>query len=109
MWGVDCCSFIMNPSSQWLSIIGGVRRLAPMRGGEVDWERRGDGESAIGDESPLLDAGCVKGWLSSDLGLSLPVGPLPRGARLAGGRLRAARRQLFSSSSSLTRISRAWR
>ena len=43
------------------------------------------------------------------LGLSLPVGPLPSGARLAGGRLRAARRALFSSSSSATLDSRAWR
>ena len=42
-------------------------------------------------------------------GLSLPVGPLPRGRRLAGGRLRAARRALFSSSSSATLDSRAWR
>ena len=41
------------------------------------------------------------------LGLSLPVGPLPRGGRLAGGRLRAARSALFSSSSSVTLFSRA--
>lgn len=41
------------------------------------------------------------------LGLSFPVGPLPRGSLFAGGRLRAARRVLFSSSSSATRCSKA--
>lgn len=46
---------------------------------------------------------------SPPLGLSLPVGPLPNGARFAGGKLRAARRWLFSSSSSDTRHSRAYR
>lgn len=55
------------------------------------------------DESPV-SAG---GDLLLALGLSLPVGPLPRGGRLARGRLSAARRVLFSSSSSETRCSRA--
>jgi hypothetical protein len=41
-------------------------------------------------------------------GLSLPVGPLPSGARLAGGKFKAARRLPFSSSSSATRCSRAY-
>lgn len=40
-------------------------------------------------------------------GLSLPVGPLPSAGLLAGGRCKAARRTLFSSSSSATRCSRA--
>ena len=58
-WGVDCWSFMTKPSSHWLPcMIGGVRRLlAPMSGGDVDSERCGDGESAIGDESLLLEAG----------------------------------------------------
>ena len=41
-------------------------------------------------------------------GLSLPVGPLPRAGLFAGGRPRALRRVLFSSSSSATLSSRAW-
>lgn len=62
------------------------------------------------------DDGCLLWSISTmsavteeDLGLSLPVGPLPRGGRLAGGRLSAARKELFSSSSSATRCSKAWR
>lgn len=52
---MDCWSFNMNPSFQWLpSIIGGVRRLVPMREGDVDSDRRGEGDSAIGEESLLL-------------------------------------------------------
>lgn len=42
-------------------------------------------------------------------GLSFPVGPLPSRGRFAGGRLSAARRLLFSSSSSATRSSKACR
>lgn len=44
-----------------------------------------------------------------DFGLSLPVGPLPRGGLFAGGRLRAALRVLFSSSSSATLSSSAYK
>ena len=40
-------------------------------------------------------------------GLSFPVGPLPRGGLLAGGKFKAARRLPFSSSNSATRCSRA--
>ena len=40
-------------------------------------------------------------------GLSFPVGPLPNGDRLEGGRLRAWRYCSFSSSSSATRCSKA--
>lgn len=47
------------------------------------------------------------GDLLLPFGLSLPVGPLPRSGRLAGGRLSAARSVLFSSSSSEQRCSRA--
>lgn len=40
-------------------------------------------------------------------GLSLPVGPFPRAGLFAGGKLRAARSALFSSSNSATRLSSA--
>jgi hypothetical protein len=46
-------------------------------------------------------------WPSKDFGLSFPVGPLPRAGRFAGGKLRACRKQVFSSSSSETLCSRA--
>ena len=42
-------------------------------------------------------------------GLSFPVGPLPKAGRLEGGRLRAWRYCSFSSSSSATLASKAWR
>ena len=48
-----------------------------------------------------------EGGAAPDFGLSFPVGPLPSGALLAGGRFKAARRLPFSSSSSATRCSRA--
>ena len=54
------------------------------------------------------EAGAVDLDEDPGLGLSFPVGPFPRGGRLAGGRLSAARRALFSSSSSVTRFSSAW-
>jgi len=38
---------------------------------------------------------------------SMPVGPLPRGSRFDGGKLRAWRKSLFSSSSLSTRSSKA--
>jgi hypothetical protein len=53
-----------------------------------DWDGRGGGADDV-------------------LGLSLPVGPLPRAGLFAGGRFKAARRFAFSSSSSETRCSRA--
>jgi hypothetical protein len=72
------------------------------------------GESA--EEPPRLTASRAPAWdgrgagAEDVLGLSLPVGPLPRGALFAGGRFKAARRLPFSSSSSATRCSRAcWR
>lgn len=99
----------MNPSSQLPpSMIGGVRRLVPpMTDGDVDSDLLGDGDSPIGEESRLLDADCEAEGLSRDFGLSFPVGPLPSVGRFAGGKFSAARRQLFSSSSSDTRSSRA--
>ena len=45
--------------------------------------------------------------VSNVLGLSFPVGPLPKGDLLDGGRLRACRRQSFSASSSETLSSNA--
>jgi hypothetical protein len=76
-----------------------------MTDGDVDSDLLGDGDSPIGEESRLL-VDCDVG-LSRDFGLSFPVGPLPSVGRLAGGKFSAARRQLFSSSSSDTRSSRA--
>lgn len=81
--------------------------VPPMTDGDVDSDLLGDGDSPIGEESRLLDVDCETEGLSRDFGLSFPVGPLPSVGRLAGGKLSAARRQLFSSSSSDTRISRA--
>ena len=81
--------------------------------GEMESVLVGDGDSA--EEPPrLVGAGGTEvpdalrePEVEYGLGLSLPVGPLPRTGRLAGGRLRAARRVLFSSSNSETRCSRA--
>lgn len=75
-------------------------------GGDTELSRD-VGESAADDsrlEWKLND------WVllpSYTFGLSLPVGPFPRGGRLDGGRLRAWRRQEFSSSSSDTLCSKA--
>lgn len=79
--------------------------------GEADSERPGEGDSATGEDSRLLeeDDWAATGVVSRDLDLSLPVGPLPSDGRLAAGRLSAALKQLFSSSSSDTRNSRACR
>jgi hypothetical protein len=61
--------------------------------GDTEPVRIDEGESA--DDDSRLER---RGWLppavedSEFFGLSLPVGPLPRGGRLAGGRFRAARR-----------------
>lgn len=82
--------------------------------GERDCARVEVGESA--DDPARLTASRAadwegRAWAAEELGLglSLPVGPLPRGALFAGGRFRAARRLPFSSSSSATRCSRAWK
>lgn len=82
-------------------------RLTGMEGRELvgeTWGRKWTGGRVPDGEAVSGCCGC-----EDDLGLSLPVGPLPSGARLAGGRLSAARRVLFSSSSSATLFSRAWR
>jgi len=55
-------------------------------------------ESASGGSEPKIN-----------LGLSFPVGPLPRTGLSEGGSLRAERRRLFSSSSTATRSSKASR
>jgi hypothetical protein len=79
--------------------------------GEADSERSGEGDSPTGEDSRLLEEvdWVAIGVLSRDLGLSLPVGPFPSDGRLAAGKLSAALKQLFSSSSSDTRNSRAWK
>ena len=83
-------------------------RLTGMEGKELvgeTWGRKwmGGKVDAPDGEAVLGCCGC-----GGSLGLSLPVGPLPSGGRLAGGRLSAARRVLFSSSSSATLFSKAY-
>ena len=77
--------------------------------GERDCARVDVGESA--EDPALLTTSRVvagrDGGAGGAFGLSFPVGPLPRGSLLAGGRFKAARRLLFSSSNSATRCSRA--
>lgn len=83
----------------------------------VDGERDGAlvdvGESA--EEPALLTVSREAPWDGREegaagvFGLSLPVGPFPRGGLFAGGRFKAARRLAFSSSNSETRCSRAYR
>ena len=77
--------------------------------GERDCARVEVGESA--EEPSLLAASRAvagrAGVVGGGFGLSFPVGPLPRGSLLAGGRFKAARRLLFSSSNSATRCSSA--
>lgn len=77
--------------------------------GERDCARVDVGESAE-DPSLLAASRAVAGragGAGGAFGLSFPVGPLPRGSLLAGGRFKAARRLPFSSSNSATRCSRA--
>jgi hypothetical protein len=79
--------------------------------GERDCALVDVGESA--EEPPRLTESRAPAWDGREagadvaLGLSLPVGPLPRGGLFAGGRFKAARRLAFSSSNSATRCSRA--
>ena len=79
--------------------------------GERDCALVDVGESA--EDPARLTASSGEAWdgreggAEGGLGLSLPVGPFPRGALFAGGRFKAARRFAFSSSSSATRCSRA--
>jgi len=79
--------------------------------GEADSERSGEGDAPTGEDSRLFeDVECAAmGVDSRDFGLSFPVGPFPRDGRLAAGKLSAALKQLFSSSSSDTRNSKACR
>lgn len=82
---------------------------------------RMDPVTVEGENDPVLvdDSGLEPVWLvvgvkgsprsSKSRGLSLPVGPFPSGGLCAGGRLSAARRQLFSSSNSETLSSNAWK
>jgi len=84
-------------------------RLTGMEGSELVGDTCGRNWIGGSVEEPGWEAvfdccGCDR-----DLGLSLPVGPLPSGMRFAGGRFSAARRVLFSSSSSVTLVSNASR
>ena len=84
--------------------------MAVIVDGERDCARVDVGESADDDLPLLLASKSVVGRggrAEAHFGLSFPVGPLPRGGLLAGGRFRAARRLAFSSSNSATRCSRA--
>jgi hypothetical protein len=89
------------------------RMVAVMVEGERDCALVDVGEST--DDPARLTESRAEAWDGREwgppgpFGLSLPVGPLPRGALLAGGRFKAARRLPFSSSSSATRCSRAYR
>jgi hypothetical protein len=79
----------------------------------ADGERelvRVDEESAIDDSEPRLENKSKRlGMLpSNDLGLSLPVGPLPKGGRSSGGHPTIFLRRAFSTSSSETLCSRAY-
>lgn len=84
--------------------------VAVMVEGERDCALVDVGESA---EDPARLTASSEDWdgrgggAEDGLGLSLPVGPLPRAGLFAGGRFKAARRLPFSSSSSATRCSRA--
>src|SRR5262245_47923092 len=103
--------------SHWLPSIPGAERgefriLAWIVAGDREFVLVEEGEAAS-EDSRLVElivcayAGPSKEPLSKDFGLSLPVGPLPSAGRFAGGKLRAARKQLFSSSSSETLCSSA--
>ena len=87
------------------------RMVAVIVEGERDCALVDVGESA--EDPPRLTASRAEAWdvreggAPPPFGLSFPVGPLPSGALLAGGRFKAARRLPFSSSNSATRCSRA--
>ena len=72
----------------------------------ADTEVVNDGSAVLVLGVELVELGGRE--LYGGFGLSFPVGPLPKGGRLEGGRLRAWRYCSFSSSSSATRSSRAW-
>lgn len=70
---------------------------------------REGGDPAREEESRLEEKGePAESVASAPAGLSLPVGPLPSGGRLAGGRWSVWRRYAFSSSNSVTLCSRAY-
>ena len=103
----DGCSFIiMGCSQEALSRTWTGREGIGAVSAEGDRElvRVDEGES--GDEESRLECRLCE-WPSKDFGLSFPVGPLPRAGLFAGGKLRACRRQVFSSSSSETLCSKA--
>jgi hypothetical protein len=82
--------------------------VAAIVDGERDCARVGVGESA---DDPLLPPSMSvarrRGRAGGRFGLSFPVGLLLGSGLLAGGKFKAARRLLFSSSDSATRCSRA--
>ena len=76
--------------------------------GDPELLREG-GDPAREEESRLDEKGePAESVVSAPGGLSLPVGPLPSGGRLAGGRWSVWRRYAFSSSNSATLCSRAY-
>jgi hypothetical protein len=85
------------------NVRGAFRSEAFMLDGDKEFARV-DGESM--DES-RLHCGWERAPRSKFFGLSLPVGPFPRGGRLAGGKFSSCRKQAFSSSSSETLCSKA--
>ena len=68
-----------------------------MEGGDCEVGRDIGERSADDSRLGLKDCRLL---VSNGLGLSFPVGPLPKGGLFDGGRLRACRRQSFSASSS---------
>ena len=73
--------------------------------GEREWVRVEE-DSRAGDKESRVEKKSTEG--SKGFGLSLPVGPLPRGGRSSGGHPTIFLRRAFSSSSSSTRCSRAY-
>jgi hypothetical protein len=71
---------------------------------------RGGEESAtsVSESWPLEKKSVWAPSLSNILGLSLPVGPLPKGGRVSGGQPTIFLRRAFSVSSSDTLCSRAY-
>lgn len=71
--------------------------------GVQEAESEKEGEMPAGSDSYIAD------FAEKQVPLPLPVGPVPRGGRSEGGRLRAWRRREFSSSKTCTRDSKASR